>query len=621
MPKKLSRSSFRTDEAREAMMAKHQVQAIVAMILNETDQFHLLNMDANCHGHSAVLLDMWRNLRVAISEDEATPEEVHAMAKAFVAIHDNDLNPNKVKTVEEVNMSSAANYPTGFKEFLQRIFSRLDENNVIFPGLAFSSTQAATRFYERLGTNYNYVDQPTYASLPADADPDPKNLRNHIWELRARIAELSTSWLYAGAWDRTTSAYQTARPRKYIPMDGHLKAQQWDVFEDQVAEALYFGRSKVVGKDGSEVGVQYVFPQMAAILQQEFAAGADMTGFVRLIEMSPIRSVSKESIARPVIVLENEGTDTVVRDEATGEILKLDGTEPYQPPSRVLTQTPLADHDTMATSECHHTYTQDDVVPLLWKPDETTGRYVLVDEHQISAQRANKANLGHLAFRYRLTSNDDDGLNACGRAGMLKALGSPDYDIATIIMTFMASHDAVTGRAIDSEKIHKEQARFYQSICKPQEVMMPSNPYLFPAYKLAVKHDKSGLSLYNLFKMCEAATQERGIGQAMEFKRLSLKDYLWQRRSEAADFLLKHIKPLSFNEAKTICDQLKENYRKGGDKSIGPYIVRVGEDARDCLSRATATLIASSGKATARKLHDELYDDKLGAEEGYEGWQ
>lgn len=35
-----SKTSFRTDAAREAMLEKHRVQAHVALILNETDQFH-----------------------------------------------------------------------------------------------------------------------------------------------------------------------------------------------------------------------------------------------------------------------------------------------------------------------------------------------------------------------------------------------------------------------------------------------------------------------------------------------------------------------------------------------------------------------------------------------------
>lgn len=216
-------------------------------------------MDANCYGHSAVLLDIWRNHRTAVADDNAPLVEVTAMAKAFAALHENDPDSNKVKTVDDAKMSGDDTYPKGFEAFLDSVEDGLDPVDIEFAGLAFSSAQAVTCFYERLGTNYSYVDQPTFTSLPEEADPDSKNLVNHIWKMRARIAEISTSRLYAMTWNKTTAKYKAARPREYVPKNDSLQIQQWGAFEDQVAEALYFRHSQVTGNDGSKIMVEHVF--------------------------------------------------------------------------------------------------------------------------------------------------------------------------------------------------------------------------------------------------------------------------------------------------------------------------------------------------------------------------
>lgn len=188
---------------------KHQIIAWCTLFVPEADRNCLdaLILDASCQSRTAGLLDAEKIARTELVSTGTLSKFVQ-LAKQFLADHAGDLPPSRTRIIADVYGGTPPS--DELLGLIQQIHNTVGALLFRHAGLCYTNSANANTCFDEMGGMFGWTSDPVYIATTGGTDGSPVTRVNHLYDLRAELAELATGHITTTAWEAASAEFKQA---------------------------------------------------------------------------------------------------------------------------------------------------------------------------------------------------------------------------------------------------------------------------------------------------------------------------------------------------------------------------------------------------------------------------
>lgn len=516
------------DAFQEMVKRKHLAAAWCTLLVPQADRGLLdaVLADASCQSRTVCLLNAEKQARTELIRTGDLEKAVQ-LARQFLTDHADDVPPSKTRTIEDVFCEKPLSKE--LQIILSQISAAVGEELFRVAGLCYTNAINANFFSCELGGLFSVNSDPIYIAEAPATDGGPATRINHLYDLRADLGELATGYV--------TKVSRAAASEQFQQTTLGDTPKAWDRFSDQLAAALHYMQSSSPQREGRDIPLQALVPQLLATVQNAYREGHSIITQHRRIKMIALQSDA---------VPEEEEEETPPPPEFE---YKLTAMRAYR-----------------------------------WVPDKETGRFRL--QHQVPIEDRDRLGLLFDLPSYYRNDVTGDGLGSADDKTYFATLEHPDTDIIWLMLPSWVGHPPFTGYARDASPKHEP---IYERICSPRAAGRLAHCREWCegfSFKDPAPGEKRA-SLHELWLLGSAVAVEYGLTRSSESNRARFAES-FERRREPIDLTCRHLLVKTYNEALRECAGYIARHAENPKAIFGGYISRAEDRGISFLNKRDA---------------------------------